>query len=170
MLVRSLDTLADVRALSPLFEQYLRFLCADLDRAFGLRFDPEDLLAQTLAGLHKVVPPHGQTFVAERSDGTKLGMVFLRKSGPEAMEVKRLYVLPEARGTGAGRALVATALDAARGAGVSAVRLDSTRNLEAAIALYRTFGFMERPPYVESDLYSIDVLAPHAVFMEKQLG
>ena len=170
MLVKTLDSLADVRALAPIVEEYLRFICTDIDRAFGLSFDYRDLLAETLAGLHKVVPPHGHTFVAESGDGAVLGMVFLRRSGPDAMEVKRLFVLPEARGTGAGRALVASALDAARQSGVSTVRLDTTRNLAAAITLYEAFGFETCPPYEESDLYSVAALAPHAVFMEKRLG
>jgi len=170
MRVASLDTLEDVRSLSGVFEDYLTFVCADIERAFGLSFEPDGLIADTLAGLHKVIPPHGRTLVALAESGALLGMVFLRRSGPDAMEIKRLYVLPEARGTGAGRALVAAGLDAAREAGVGAVRLDTTRNLEAAIALYRAFGFEECEPYEESDLREVFALAPHAVYMEKRLG
>ena len=96
-------------------------------------------------------------------------MAFLRPSGPEAMEIKRLYVPPEGRGRGVGKALVEEAIATARGEGAEALRLDSTRNLEAAIALYRHLGFTERTPYRESDHYDDPVLGPHLIFMEKRL-
>ena len=85
------------------------------------------------------------------------------------MEIKRLYVPPGGRGHGIGRALVAAALDATRQAGAKALRLESTRNLEAAIALYRDLGFVERDAYPESDHFEDPVLGPYLIFMEKRL-
>lgn len=170
MHIRSLDTLDEVRGLTGLLDEYIRFVCSDLETICGVSFDADVLLRNTLSGLHKVIPPDGRTFVAVGDQGDLLGMVFLRPSGADAMEIKRLYVLPKARGTGAGRALVKTAIDETRASGRTVLRLDTTRNLEAAISLYRALGFIDCAPYPESDHFDDHVLAPAMVFMEKRLA
>lgn len=166
--IRRLTTLEQVRRLEPLLGDYIQFVTDDLRRASGVSFDPDVLLTKTLAGLEKVIPPKGYTFVAEEA-GHILGMAFVRDSGPDAMEIKRLYVPPAGRGRGIGKSLVGAAIDAARDRGATALRLDTTANLEAAIALYKALGFEERPPYPESDHYEDDVLGPFLLFMEKKL-
>lgn len=170
MRIRTLDRLQDVRSLDGLLEEYIRFVTGDLARASGVAFDPEVLLESTISTLDKVVPPKGHTFVAEDEAGEVLGMAFLRPSGASAMEIKRLYVPPSGRGRGVGRALVEAAMEAARRAGATTLRLDSTRNLETAISLYRALGFVEREPYPESDHFEDPILGPHLIFMERRLG
>ena len=59
MRIRTLDTLDEVRTLDGLLEEYIRFVTRDLERASGVSFDPEKLLANTRASLDKVVPPKG---------------------------------------------------------------------------------------------------------------
>ncbi len=169
VVVRTLDRLEDVRSIEGMLGDYIRFVTDDLRRASGVSFDPDVLLNNTLNSLDKVVPPLGLTFVAEDGDGQRLGMVFLRPSGPDAMEIKRLYVPPAGRGQGVGKALVEASINHARDSGANALRLDTTRNLEAAITLYRNFGFVERPPYPESDHYEDPILGPYMLFMEKRL-
>ena len=60
-------------------------------------------------------------------------------------------------------------MDAARQAGAIALRLDSSRNLETAIALYQSLGFVERAPYPESDHFEDPILGPYLIFMERRL-
>src|SRR5947207_12745488 len=63
-------------------------------------------------------------------------------------EIKRLYVLPEARGTGLGRTLAERAIAEAQAKRYERVRLDTHRpSMAAAISLYRKLGFVEIPPY-----------------------
>lgn len=169
MEIRAFDTIDEVASLEEMLSDYIRFVCSDLERTSGISFDPASLIDSTMGSLDKVVPPMGRTFVASDGNGDRLGMVFLRRSGPEGMEIKRLFVRPEARGTGAGRALVDAAIKEARSAGARTLRLDTTRNLEAAIGLYRSAGFDFCEPYPESDHFGDEVLADALVFMEKRL-
>ena len=169
MQIVELTTLDEVRGLEGLLADYIRHISISLKDYAGLTFDEAGLMASTLRGLAKVIPPNGRTFVAEDDRGERIGMIFLRQSGPDAMEIKRLYVTPDARGTGAGRALVQKCLDAASEAGATALRLDTAKSLTAAIGLYEALGFEYRDPYAESDHAEDTDLLPYLVFMEKAL-
>lgn len=169
MRIRQLNSIDETRQLESLISDYVWFLSRDMDDKLGVSFDAAALLASSMNGLAKVVPPEGRSFVAETDGGEAIGMVFLRNSGADAMEIKRLYVRPEGRGTGAGRALVEAAVSEARTSGRKALRLDTTKNLEAAIGLYRSMGFRDCAPYPESDHYDDTELLPVMVFMELPL-
>lgn len=62
-------------------------------------------------------------------------------------EMKRLYVVPEGRGSGAGRALVARVVEEARRLGFRELLLDSLPDMPAAHKLYREAGFEVAGPY-----------------------
>ena len=168
MHIRSLESVDELRALGGLLDEYIDFVSSDLERASGVSFDRKELRAKTFRTLETFVPPKGRTYIAE-TDASQMGMVFLRQSGEGAMEIKRLYVRPAWRGRGTGRALVERVIAGARFERAKAIRLDTTRNLTAAIALYESLGFRFREPYHESDHYGDKVLGPHLVFMEKHL-
>jgi len=58
--------------------------------------------------------------------------------------MKRLFVLPEYRGSGAGRALIESVIQLARARGYTFMRLDThPDSMGAAVKLYRTFGFRD---------------------------
>ncbi len=73
----------------------------------------------------------------------------LRQIGGERLcELKRMWTEPALRGRGAGRALVAHALLAARAEGCAAVVLDThPEAMPQAVALYRRLGFREIERY-----------------------
>ena len=58
--------------------------------------------------------------------------------------VSNVAVFPELRGKGCGRALIETAEEEARAAGLSSVVLDVETDNAAAISLYRVLGFVTR--------------------------
>jgi len=66
--------------------------------------------------------------------------------------MKRLYVRPAFRSWGLGNHLVEAAIQAARRAGYTALRLDTLPSMAAAQGLYRKLGFTEIPAYNDTHL------------------
>ena len=97
-------------------------------------------------------PPTGAAFVAVDSLGEAVGVVGVRRFADGEAELKRMYVDPAARGTGAGRALADAAVEAARGLGYRRVLLDTVAWMEAAIATYERLGFVGVEPYRHNPL------------------
>lgn len=144
------DTDELVRQVSALFREYAASLGVDLS------FQNFEQEVATLPGAY--ARPHGRLFMAiadeaMASEGGDLstcsiaGCVALRKIDSEICEMKRLYVRPEFRGHGAGRALADAAIEAAREIGYRRMRLDTLPQMTDAQNLYRVLGFYEIPPY-----------------------
>jgi putative acetyltransferase len=132
-------TPADLAAVRALFERYAAAL------PFSLAY--QGFVAE-LAGLPQpYVAPAGILLLARGGD-VALGTVAVRRLDRTSAEIKRLYVAPEARGSGLGRALLLRAIEAACDLGYRRVRLDSHRaTMGPAIALYLSLGFVEIAPY-----------------------
>ena len=129
----------DVEIARKLFRAYAEAL------PFSLDFQG---FAAELAGLPgPYAAPAGCLLIA-RQDGAAIGVIGLKPLMPGAAEIKRLYVVPEARGAGLGRALAERAIAEARVKSYERVRLDTHRpSMGAAIALYRALGFVQILPY-----------------------
>ena len=87
--------------------------------------------------------PRSAYFVVER-DGVVVGGggVAPLDGGPEdTCELRKMYFLPEARGLGAGAAMMARCLDAARGFGFARCYLETLTGMDAAMKLYARSGF-----------------------------
>lgn len=134
------EEILQVRAL---FLEYARSL------GFSLCFQNFQQELDTLPG--KYAPPHGVLLVDGGKAGEPAGCVAVRPLGKDDCEMKRLYVRPASRGTGTGRALVEAATAWARSRGYRAMKLDTVPGqMDAAIALYRSMGFVECAPYYET--------------------
>ena len=100
---------------------------------------------ESLPGIYG--PPGGELLLAKRGDHV-LGCIALKAlEPPRVAEIKRLFVRPQARGTGVGKALVAAAITAAENLGYGEIKLDTLPQMESAIALYKSNGFVSIPPY-----------------------
>jgi ribosomal protein S18 acetylase RimI-like enzyme len=97
---------------------------------------------QSLPGAY--APPGGGLLLATAS-GQAAGCVALRPFPTRVTcEMKRLFVAPECRGSGAGRALVDAVIQLARDRGYAFMRLDThPASMGAAVRLYREFGFRD---------------------------
>jgi putative acetyltransferase len=88
--------------------------------------------------------PGAAYFVVEAPDGRVIGGGGIAKleGGPEGVcELKKMYFLPEARGTGTGEALLRHCLDVARSLGYRTYYLETLTGMDAAQKLYRKVGF-----------------------------
>lgn len=137
-----------------LFEEY------EASLGISLCFQNFDRELKNLPG--KYAPPDGRLLLATEGDALA-GCIALRKLGPGVCEMKRLFVRPAHRSHGLGRVLVETIIDEARKLGYTHMRLDTLPGLmDKAIALYRSFGFIEIGPYCENPVEG-------AKFMELEL-
>lgn len=64
---------------------------------------------------------------------------------PDRLEVKRMYVAPSARGSGAAQALLEALAAAARAKGAVALVLETGTRQPAALTAYRRWGFVPIP-------------------------
>jgi GNAT superfamily N-acetyltransferase len=85
--------------------------------------------------------PPGGAFVVIFDDGRALAGGGLKRLDDEACEIKRMYVLPEARGQGLARALLGALEDEARRLGYRHARLDTGEHQPHAQHLYEDAGY-----------------------------
>ena len=69
------------------------------------------------------------------------GVAPLEHGEPDVCELRKMYFLPEARGLGAGQAMITRCLDAALAFGFRRCYLETLTGMDAAQALYRKHGF-----------------------------
>ena len=138
--IRPSASAEDVATVRRLFVEYAESLSVDL-----CCFQDFDQELASLPGDY--APPAGALLLAEH-EGEVVGCVAMRALEPPGMaELKRLYVRPNGRGLGVGRALTEAVLAIARGAGYESIRLDTLPEMKEAQVLYRRLGFRETLPY-----------------------
>jgi GNAT superfamily N-acetyltransferase len=91
-------------------------------------------------------PPRGAYVVGYQGDDAVAGGG-LRRLDVDLAEIKRMYVRPALRSRGVARALLGALEDEARELGYAAVRLDTGPKQVHGLALYRSAGYVDVPPY-----------------------
>ena len=132
----SVSQIAEAREL---FQEYAQSL------GFSLCFQNFD---QELAGLPgDYAPPEGCLLLTEY-ENQLAGCVALHKLEPGVCEMKRLYLRPQFRNQGLGRALAERIITEARQIGYHRMRLDTVEPvMKDAVAMYRKLGFKDIAPY-----------------------
>lgn len=90
------------------------------------------------------MPPQGECMLA-RLDGISVGIVMLKPVDAVLCEMDRMYVAPEARGHGIGRALCNELMSRAWDLGYREMRLGALHRHVEALPLYRSLGFGPDP-------------------------
>jgi len=122
-------------------------LIADLNAEL-LAMYPEAGATHFRLDAEEVAPGRGVFVVAFVGDAP-VGCGAMRRIDPETGELKRMYVVPSARGTGIGRALVAALEREARQIAIRHLVLETGIRQIAALALYKQTGFRQIPLYGE---------------------
>ena len=137
-------TLADVPAVA-------RHVASVLGE-FGLEFGKGSPTDEELLRLPASYADHGGAFwVAVDEAGKLLGTCGAYPVAPGDLEVRKMYLLPEARGTGAGRALLETCVAWAKHKGARRLVLDTTDRMDRAIAFYEKHGFVRDDSQMRAD-------------------
>lgn len=135
----------DLAATMALFEAYAASL--------GINLSYQNFVEEMAAMPGKYAPPKGELLLARDRRGAAIGCVGLRPLADDGVcEMKRLYVAPEGRGLGLGKALAETIVREARRIGYREMRLDTLPSLVAAIALYERMGFAAIPAYYDTPI------------------
>jgi len=98
-----------------------------------------------VAGLPGAYAPPGGTLVLAMIDGELAGCAALRRFDAERGEAKRLYVRPQFRGQGVGRALLGWVIAEARSMGYREIVGDTV--MAVALEMYDRAGFERTEPY-----------------------
>ena len=91
-------------------------------------------------------PPDG-VFLVALEDGVPVACGGVCRFDERRGELKRMYVLPERRGSGLGRAILVELEHHARELGYAALVLETGDYLEPALGLYRSAGYEPIPCY-----------------------
>jgi GNAT superfamily N-acetyltransferase len=101
------------------------------------------------------VPPRGVFVLIRDDDGIAVACGGVTRFDDSRGELKRMYVVPAARGRGLGRVLLDELERHARRLDFAALVLETGDRQEAALALYRKSGYARipcYPPYDSRDL------------------
>jgi GNAT superfamily N-acetyltransferase len=145
--------------------------------AFDSR-DAQRLVAALDAGLAQVYPPEQRfgpnlkaqhledgrgTFLVARDGERAVGCGAIRLLDADTAEVKRMYIEPDHRGKGVGRAVLEQLEAAANKLGARRLVLETGIRSPEALALYRRAGF------AQIDCWGEYATSPTSVCMEKTL-
>ena len=141
------DSRAVIRAGGPEDAVLLGRMIHDFNAEYGVT-EPSAGQAAELARPQLESGEVAVLFAGDRPDGfAQLRFrLSLYTPGPDAL-LEELWVLPDARGRGVGRALLEAAMDLARERGADRIELNTSTDDDVARALYESAGYASIEPY-----------------------
>jgi len=155
-----------------LTEEYLSWISEEMQKRYNIdtiSVIGESILEFTERSLDQLSShlPHEGFYYILQVEGKIGGMGALRKLKKDVGEIKRMYIRPEYRKKGYGKAMLIQLLEKGKEFGFSNIRLDTGKFMDAAQYVYRSVGFQEREKYPESEVPL--QFQPYWIYMEKFL-
>ena len=119
-------------------------LVAAMVDEMGTLYEPG--LARSPLAPEELGPPGGG-FVVLWGEGRVIAGGGIKRLDDRACEIKRMYVVPDARGRGAGRALLAALEELGRELGYAVARLDTGTRQPGAQRMFERAGYISVPDY-----------------------
>lgn len=141
--IQRAETPDDIDAVRVLIRDFSRWAMTEIAETDNPGVFAE--LETELAGLPGRYGPPSGCLVLARLDREPAGCVAFYAHDDSTIEVKRMFVLPRARGHGIGGRMMAVLLAQARAAGFRRALLSSHHTMHAAHASYRRSGFVDVP-------------------------
>ena len=116
-------------------------LIAAMVAEMAILYGPIDVPSMPSATPADFAPPHGTFLVGFDDDGAPVCAGGVKRLDDDAAEIKRMYVVPAARGRGLARVLLSALEDAAFRLGYGTVRLDTGPLQPNAQRLYESAGY-----------------------------
>jgi len=161
-------TLPDPKAFEALMREYYQVMIDKLVAAGGPAYSAAEFAADTMAHLDDFAPPDGRMLLATKDDGRLVGCGVIRRIRPDAAELKRMYVRPEAQGLGLGRRIFEMRISEARNMGCTALYADTVKGNTAMLNMYEKLGFSYISRYPENG--NGPEMAPFLVFLQHTIS
>ena len=118
-----------------------RELLGELIELFDAQYPGRKDKPGSVTTAEEMLAPHG-AFLVGYEDGRPIAIGGVRRLEDDVCEIKRMYVVPDARSRGAGRALLAALEDTARELGYRRVRLDAGPEQQHSRVLFAACGYV----------------------------
>lgn len=159
------EDLADAERLADEYGQWVRSV---LQLDHGIAIQDRSASHLLFSDLTDLLQPPSRLYLAV-VDGRPLGVAGIKHLDASAAEIKRMYVLPVARGRGVGRELMERLVSDGYAGGYATLRLETMTWMTQAVALYRRFGFEEIRSYGAREFEEVRSVDPLALFLELRL-
>lgn len=154
----------NIAAFEELLFDYYTVVLKAFEAAGGPVLAAEDLARGSINHLEEILPPDGRLALARGEAGQLLGCGAMRRIRPDAVEMKRMFVRPEAQGHGLGRRLFEMRIAEARNMGCRTVYVDTAKGNRPMLSMYERHGFQYIPRYPENA--NPPEYEPYLVFMK----
>lgn len=133
-----------IRTILPADNPFLSKIVKDTLTEFGANHPGTVYYDATTDALYELFQKEGAVYFVAELEGKIVGGggIYPTDGLPEATcELVKMYLLPQARGTGLGRKLIEKSLAFAKEAGYKQVYLETMPELKQALKVYAKFGF-----------------------------
>jgi GNAT superfamily N-acetyltransferase len=123
-----------------------RELLRELNDLFNAQYPGRVVRPGSVTTPEEMMPPEG-IFLVGYEDERPIAIGGLRRLQDGICEIKRMYVVPNARSRGVGRALLTALEQAGRQLGYERARLDAGPKQQHSRALFEKTGYLQIPKY-----------------------